>query len=103
MKKKICILFVGVFLIFSGCGKTSIDENGIEHPVFGRFITLSEEEYDDAAGYCHYQYIAYDKDTKIMYMIDMFSHGISISPFYVMNSEHEPVIGVYNGDLEDVK
>lgn len=105
MKKKIYVLLVGVFLMFSafGCGKTAIDENGIEHPVFGRFITLSEEKYCDNAGNYHCQYIAYDKDTKIMYIIDSRSYGISISPFYVMNSENEPVIGVYNGDLEDVE
>lgn len=105
MKKKICVLLIGVFLMFSafGCGKTAIDENGIEHPVFGRFITLNEEEYYDKSGKHHLQYIAYDKDTKIMYIIDSRSYGISISPFYVMNSENEPVIGVYNGDLEDIE
>lgn len=105
MKRKLCALFCGLLMMCSivGCGKTAIDANGIEHPVFGRFITLNEEEYYDNTGNHHYQYIAYDKDTKIMYIIDSRSYGISISPFYVMNSENEPVIGIYNGDLEDAE
>lgn len=105
MKRKLYALFIGLLMMCSivGCGETAIDANGIEHPLFGRFITLNEEEYYDKAGNYHRQYIAYDKDTKIMYIIDNPGYGISISPFYVMNSENEPVIGVYNGDLEDVE
>lgn len=105
MKKKICILLIGMFLMFSafGCGKTVVDENGIEHPIFGRFITLNKEKYTSYDGSIRNQFIVYDKDTKIMYIIDNCRHGFSISPFYVMNSENEPVIGVYNGDLENVE
>ena len=108
MKKKIYVLLIAVFLVFSAssCEKTTIDENEVEHPVFGRFITLSEEKYYDDVGAMrkyHYQYIAYDKDTKIMYVIDRGGPEISISPFYVMNSKNEPVIGVYDGDLEDIE
>lgn len=107
MKRKIYSLLCGLIIVFSltGCRKNTvaIDSNGIKHPTFGRFITLSEEEYHDLHGNWHQQFIAYDKDTKIMYIIDIGNYKLSISPFYVMNNENEPVIGVYNGDLEDVE
>lgn len=107
MKKKIVTLLCSLIIMFSltGCEKNTaaIDSNGIAHPTFGRFITLNEESYNDLHGNWHQQFIAYDKDTKIMYIIEIGHHRFSISPFYVMNNENEPVIGVYNGDLEDVE
>ena len=107
MKRKIYSLLCGLIIVFNltGCRKNTvaIDSNGIEHPTFGRFITLSDEKYYDLYGYWHQQFIAYDKDTKIMYIIENNQNKFSISPFYVMNNENEPVIGVYNGDLEDVE
>lgn len=105
MKRKICAVLCGLVILsnLTGCGETTIDANGIEHSVFGRFITINETKYYDSSGNSHIQYIAYDKDTKIMYIIEHRMKSTTISPFYVMNSENEPVIGVYNGDLEDVE
>ena len=107
MKKKIVTLLCSLIIMFNltGCSKNTvaIDSNGIEHPTFGRFITLSEEGYYDLNETWHQQFIAYDKDTKIMYIIENNQNKFSISPFYVMNNENEPVIGVFNGDLEDVE
>ena len=105
MKKKICILLCSLTLALSGCchGETVIDKNGIEHPKMGKFISLSEEKYRDCYGYCHLQMIVYDKDTKIMYVIESLGDGFGISPYYVMNSNNEPIIGVYNDDLEDIE
>lgn len=105
MKKKkyilLCVLIIAFNLV--GCKKvTVVDDNGIEHITFGRFVTLNEEHYYTYEH--HRQYIVYDKNTKIMYIIDRTNNGaFSISPFYVMNSKNEPVIGIYNGDLEDVE
>ena len=105
MKKKICVLLCGLALILGivGCGKTVVDETGVAHEAFGRFVVISEENYWDNDGNAHSQYITYDKDTKIMYIVDTGIYKFSITPFYVMNENNEPVIGVYNGDLEDAE
>ena len=105
MKKKMCALLCGLILILgvAGCGKTVVNEAGVECEAFGRFVIISEENYWDNSGNSHSQYITYDKDTKIMYIIDTRLNSFSITPFYVMNEDNEPVIGVYNGDLEDAE
>jgi hypothetical protein len=108
MKRKLCALFCGLTMILAmvGCSTTTtiVDENYIERQAYGRFVVLSEQEYRTSRSFPHRQYITYDKDTKIMYIIDeRGSYGFTITPFYVMDMNDEPVIGVYNGDLEDAE
>lgn len=107
MKKKIVALLISIGIVcnLTGCGETIAitNEDGVvtEYNLYGRFVELDRVEYYDTLGNHHYQSICYDKDTKIMYVIDNRSYGVSISPFYVMNTENEPVIGVYTEAMED--
>lgn len=106
MKKKIVALLISIGIVCSltGCGDTIAitDEDGVvtEHNLYGRFIELEQIDYMDAFGINHYQIICYDKDTKVMYIMDSHSYGISLSPFYIINEENEPVIGVYTEGME---
>ena len=73
---------------------------------YGRFIPIEEgDQYYDNFGRKHYQTLVYDKDTKIIYIYDLstspYSGGVTISPFYCMNSNDEPVIAVF--DMEEVE
>lgn len=107
MKKKIYALLCGLCIVFSltACGNkvVIVDEKGTviqECDLYGRFIEIEEIDYYDEIGNYHRQSICYDKDTKIMYIID--NRG-GLSPFYVMNTENEPVIGVYTEAMEELK
>ena len=102
MRKKICILLCGLTMVFStGCEViVHNDELETEEVSYGRLITITEEFYYDDFGNRHWQYITYDKDTKIMYLIDQKNYGISVSPYYILNSNNEPVIGIYNSEME---
>lgn len=104
MKRKICALLCGLCIglaSYSGYVTTvSACETKVNLKNYGRFIELEETKYFDRYGDYHYQSICYDKDTKIIYIIEKCNNGIAISPFYVMNSENEPVIGVYTEAME---
>lgn len=103
MKKKIAALLGIILLSFNlfGCGKTITTEDGVERHVYGRFIELDCNSFDDEVGIEHRQHLVYDKDTKIIYIYETYGGiygGVSISPYYVMDTNNNPVIAVYNGD-----
>ena len=103
MKKKIAALLGITLLSFNlfGCGKTITTEDGVERHVYGRSIELDCNSFDDEAGTGHLQHLVYDKDTKIIYIYETCGGiygGVSISPYYVMDTNNNPVIAVYNGD-----
>lgn len=110
MKKKIYALLCGLYIVFNltACGDkvVIVDEKGTviqECDLYGRFIEIEEIVYYDEFGNHHCQSICYDKDTKIMYIIDNRGYGTSLSPFYVMNTNNEPVIGVYTEAMEIIE
>ena len=110
MKKKIYALLCGLCIVFSltACGDkvVIVDEKGTviqECDLYGRFIEIEEIDYYDELGKHHYESICYDRDTKIMYIIDNGGYGTGLSPFYVMNTENEPVIGVYTEAMEIIE
>lgn len=97
MKKLTSILILTVLCVFlfSGCSlvlDSNIDTNG---EIAEQFIEL--EKWSSASGLC------YDKDTKIIYVYSMSGsfNGLatySYSPYYVMDTNNNPIIGMYNGD-----
>lgn len=100
MKKKIVALLGIILLSFNlfGCGKTVITEDGVERNTYGRFIELESNAFTDRNGTGHIQNLVYDKDTKIIYIYDIGAGGVAISPYYVMDTNNNPIIAVYNGD-----
>ena len=103
MKKKIAALLVITLLSFNlfGCGKTITTEDGVERHIYGRFIELDCNSFRDEATTRHFQHLVYDKDTKIIYIYEICGGnygGVSISPYYVMDANNNPVIAIYNGD-----
>ena len=106
MKKKIIAILCGLCIGLIACGGKEIATvnafGKINLEGYGRFIELEEIQYFDKYGNYHYQSICYDKDTKIMWVIENAGQGgIGISPFYVMNADNEPVIGVYTEAMEE--
>ena len=105
MKKKIYAVLCGLCIAFSltACEDEImiVDDQGNikECDLYGRFVEIEEIDYYDEFGNYYHHRIWYDKDTKIMYIIET-GDGNSISPFYVMNTENEPVIGVYTEAME---
>jgi len=100
MKKKIAALLGITLLSFNlfGCGKTIVTEDGVERYTYGRFIELESNTFVDRSATGHIQNLVYDKDTKIIYIYDIGASGVAISPYYVMDTNNDPVIAVYNGD-----
>lgn len=101
MKKKFLALILGVSIAFGCTGCSDNIYTGTKVEKLGRLIVLEEEgSYRDNYGLNHVQYLAYDKDTYIIYIYDSCSSGsykggVSISPFYCMNANNEPEIAVY--------
>lgn len=97
MKKNLIIFSLVLMLcvcLFSGCVKlnANLDTNGL---IAEQFVKL--EEWNSASGLC------YDKDTKIIYVYSIGGsfNGLatySYSPYYVMDTNNNPIIAVYNGD-----
>lgn len=102
MKKNLIIFSLILVLcacLFSGCSNT-INEGKETHEI--RILNLSSqmiwlEKFDNKSGLC------YDKDTKIIYMYSSnptytYPNTVSYSPYYVMDTNNNPTIGIYNGD-----
>lgn len=87
----IALLMVSMLLMLSSCDEIVIDENGVERQVLGRFIEVEHFNYKGSS-----QYLTYDKDTKIMYIIEHTTTGDAISPYYVLDENSNAVIGIYN-------
>lgn len=81
----LCFIFC---LCFVGCSNNII-YIGREKIMDNQFILL--EEFSSECGLC------YDKDTHIIY-IYKWTDGVNYSPYYVMDTDNNPVIAVYNGD-----
>lgn len=94
MKKLISclVLVMACGCLLCGCDDTPRSE---ELKLSSQFKLL--DEFDKCSGLC------YDKDTKIIYI---YSSGstyagfkvVSYTPYYVMNTDNEPVVAVFNGD-----
>lgn len=90
MKKIILLLiFIISLFIFSGCGRTVIDESGIEHKVLYGFLLINKFHNDNCS------YVCYDPTTKICYIIIINNHRAAISPYYVINDNGEPELAIY--------
>ncbi len=92
MKKilSVILLFVCI-LTFAGCGNEKTDGK-IQKKLSSQMILL--EQYDYHTGLC------YDKDTKIIYMYDTDytyygNYVTSYSVYYVMDTNNNPIVGVY--------
>ena len=91
MKKILAILFT-MGMCFSLCACNS---NSADTKINSQFIQL--QEWDSATGLC------YDKDTKIIYIYSSNENywaekRYSYSPYYIIDTNNEPAIGVYNED-----
>lgn len=70
-----------------------------EGEIVGRFIILSDEGEINANYYTYHQYLVYDKDTYIIYIYELGSYHISISPYYCLDENDNPQIAVYREGL----
>ena len=93
MKKFLLILTtICIMFCFSGCHIQTNDEVVASH-ISEQFVIL--DRFDDYSGLC------YDIDTKIIYMYSASPtysgwRVMSYTPYYVMDTNNEPVIAVYN-------
>jgi len=95
VKRVILISFLIVLaLLLTGCARIVVDENGIEREeIFSYFISLSEDGND--IGSAGRTYMAYDPETKIVYVIFVNGNRAGISPYYITNKDGQPEIAVY--------
>lgn len=114
MKKKLFLSTVMLLstLLLSACGASlsEIDTTNILPSVqetvniegnivsqFGQFIVIQDNGYYyDDWHYQHHQYLVYDKDTYIIYLYDYAYSGVSISPYYCLNENNEPIISIFH-------
>ena len=98
MKKFLLILTVCIMVCLCGCSEVEVTNAETNGEISPQFIVL--EEYNSASGLC------YDKDTKVIYLYSLTGSFnayacYSYTPYYVMDTNNEPVIAVYNGDEVD--
>ena len=95
MKRKfvLAVLLTAMALSFVGCGSLKEDVKDGTSKFEG--YTILEKRTSE-------QYLVYDNDTMIMYLLNKTYSSTttpySLCPYYVMNENNEPVVGVYNGD-----
>lgn len=97
MKKKIILgmLILIMLFILVGCGEIKADKGNTTK--FEGYTVLDRM----GTSFCLDEYLVYDNDTHIMYTFCRTYNGWFVKcPYYVMNGDNEPVIGVYNGDEE---
>ena len=102
MKKSMIIITLAVAAVCSAVFSLKLSSISSTAKTSDEVVLSSQMEpltkYDDNSGLC------YDKATKIIYMystdgLDSSKNNlVSYSPYYVMDSDNNPVIGVYNGD-----
>lgn len=112
IKNIVAIVFMGfmiaVFIIFwcwafSNTEKTTdtetTTETETEPELYGvvdhEFVEIVAWDEKDLTG------IAYDSDTKIIYMFTTVDGARLYTPYYVINEDNEPVIGVYDDTEEE--
>lgn len=98
MKKLIIGILIASSLLV-GCGEGVICDYSIGDKIDENYTVLDKRSSD--------QYLVYDNDTMILYLANLENNGAhgtiinySLCPYYVMNENDEPVVGVYNGDEE---
>lgn len=112
MKKKLIGILLAATIIIgcTGCSSTSyITNDSTDENVggqLGNFIILEDTgHYNDEWGTCHHQYLVYDKVTYVIYIYDIenayYRSGVSISPYYCLNGDNEPVVAVYYDGMEE--
>ena len=88
------VLILSLLLLCS-CGDTITDENGVEHNIFAhKFISFEEVKYKSPYSSNSIMYLVYDKDTKIVYVIQYGNYYSSMSPYYVIVNG-EPTLAIY--------
>lgn len=102
MKKSMIIITLVIAAVCSTVFSLKLSSIGSTAKNSDEVVLSSQMEpltkYDANSGLC------YDKATKIIYMYSADSldssknNLVSYSPYYVMDSDNNPVIGVYNGD-----
>lgn len=103
------ILAAALVLGCTGCGKSYATKTAAEKNVgrqLGNFIIFEDTGYyNDEWGTRHHQYLVYDKVTYVIYIYEIenayYRSGVSISPYYCLNDDNEPVVAVYCDGIEE--
>ena len=87
------ITFILTLAILCSCGRTFIDENGVEHKMITNWVIIENMSSD--------QYIVYNPTTKIVYFLQYDSYNGYLSP-YQMQTEDGFICGaIYeNGQIK---
>ena len=101
MKKKIAAIVLSIGILFTaGCGDTVINDHGDVVSIYGRFIAIKDTEikYWNNNNLRAEQELVYDKDTKVIYIKEITSYGISLCPYYCIDADGNAVIAIYNAE-----
>ena len=101
MKKKIAAIILSIGILFTaGCGDTVINDHGDVVSVYGRFIVIKDTEaiYFNNSWSKIRQELVYDKDTKVIYIKETTTYGISLCPYYCIDADGNAVIAIYNAE-----
>ena len=103
MKKKIVAIMLSIGILFTaGCGDTVINDHGDVVSIYGRFIAIKDTDVfywdDNNSRKKIQQELVYDKDTKVIYIREITSYGISLCPYYCIDADGNAVIAIYNAE-----
>ena len=103
MKKKIAAIILSIGILFTaGCGDTVINDHGDVVSIYGRFIAIKDTDViywdDNNSRKKVQQELVYDKDTKVIYIREITSYGISLCPYYCIDADGNAVIAIYNAE-----
>ena len=84
------LLVSGLAFSFTGCGDEVINDNGENVQSFGQFV-----EIKSSGNYAFRQYFVYDKNTKIVYVLQAARNFSGITPYYILDENGKPEIAIY--------
>lgn len=99
--KKAIVFLTALTLMFSAAGygkEVVVNEYGEETFVYGDLIEISHRDYNTTKR----ESLVYDKNTKVMYwyFYDTWDGCMSVSPYYIVDKNGKPEIGVYKKNYE---
>ena len=102
MHKKIVlvILLILILIITCSCGRTKVtDDTGQEREIFYGLV-IADTLYNGGGIEEQTLYVAYDRQTKICYLLAFGGHRLAISPYYIVK-DGKPEIAIYGKNYKE--
>lgn len=93
------MLLVAVLIIMSSCSNKVTDDSGVEHDILYGLV-IADTLYDLSSLQDQHLCVAYDRTTKVCYLLAYGGYRLTISPYYVIK-DGKPEIAIYGKNYKE--